>query len=317
MTWRARALVLCSVALVGCLFFWDSIGVASHGSLRGGRSLQEVQYGGQVVDQGMQYGSHVANKGMEYGNHVASKGMEYGNHVANKGWEYGNNVVNGVRSNGWEYSNNVASKGWQYGNKLNEYNPYDRLNNAIPSWLRAMIPLLQVIFAVIYYCTVVSNYPYWNGPTPMSCQLQGEPAPCATTSTSPSNCCLSWCCPQARAAHTFDKTGTLEYWCGLLAMFLCPFCTLCYANACSDLNPKLGGEPANIVSSAACTWCCSCCVIAQDAESLDAATGAKTECCGVSGGMMPNGPYGYGGPMGPGMMGPGMMPGQMMMQPQW
>jgi len=147
------------------------------------------------------------------------------------------------------------------------------------------------------------------GPTPMSCQLQAEPAPCGMCRVSPTNCCLSWLCPQARAAHTFDRTGTLEYWCGLIAMIFCPFCTLCYTNACTDLNPKLGGEPANPIMSALCTWCCFCCTIAQDAESLDAATGSETGCCGVSGGM----PMGY--PMNP-MGAPGMMPPQMMMQQQ-
>merc|ERR1712127_481756 len=101
-------------------------------------------------------------------------------------------------------------------------------------FLPAPLLILQVIFAVIYFFTTVSRYPYWNG---------------------------------------------------LVAMFFCPFCTLCWANACTDLNPKLGGEPTNVISSAACTWCCPCCVISQDAESLDAATGAKTDFCGVSHGQ--------------------------------
>jgi len=142
--------------------------------------------------------------------------------------------------------------------------------------------VLQMIFATIYGCVVVNNYPYMQGPTPMSSQMQADAAPCATTRASPSNCCLAWICPQARAAHTFDKTGTLEYWCGCVAMFLCPFCTLCFTNACTDLNAKLGGQDQNPIAAALCAWLCFCCTIAQDAESLDLATGAETTPCGVN-----------------------------------
>lgn len=186
----------------------------------------------------------------------------------------------------------------------------------IPTWFRALVLMLQMMFSVFYFFAVVSKYRYWMGPTPLSAQLQAEPAHCATMRTSPTNCVLAWFCPQARAAHTFDRTGTLEYWCSCLSMFLCPFCTLCFANACTDLNPKLGGEQQNIIASAACTWCCSCCVIAQDAESLDAATGSQTECCGVSAIGAPYaqmGPGMYPGAPGANLARPGMYPGQQMM----
>merc|ERR1719330_988083 len=195
-----------------------------------------------------------------------------------------------------------------YGNQLGDIASLGSVQDVVPNGMKATMLLLQVIFGVFYYCTVVGNYPYWMGPTPMSCQLQADPAPCGMCRVSPTNCCLSWLCPQARAAHTFDRTGTLEYWCGLIAMFFCPFCTLCWANSCTDLNPKLGGEPANVIASAACTWCCPCCVIAQDAESLDAATGSRTEICGVSPGAMPY-------PMMHGGMPHGGMPRQMAMYP--
>jgi len=183
----------------------------------------------------------------------------------------------------------------------------------------------QVVFAVIYYCTVVSQYPYLYAPNMASAQLQAVPAPVAMTRTSPVNCCLSWFCAPARAAMTFDRTGTLDYWLGLVSMFACPFCTICYMNSCTDLNMKLGGPPANPISSMICTWCCACCVVAQDAESLDMATGARTEMCGVSSGAYPM-PYGGGmtspmaGPMtsGFGMTSPmaGPMPAYGGMYPQ-
>lgn len=178
------------------------------------------------------------------------------------------------------------------------------MQDAIENSSKLLFIVAQLIFACIYYQTVVARYPFWQGPTPYSAQIQSMAAPCAAMNASPSNMCLSFFCPQARAAHTFDKTGTIDYWCGLMGMLFCPFCTLCWANACTDLNAKLGGQPANPLASLACTWLCSCCVIAQDAESLDAATGVRTECCGVSGGGGFPVPYG---------MQQQMMPGQMMM----
>jgi len=223
-----------------------------------------------------------------------SQGAQYGRDALRNGFEglkYGNGLLNSAQQSP------IA--------KLRDnlvYTPGMLVDSFMGSTFGVPMIVLQIIFAIIYYCTVVSNYPYWNGPTPNSCRLQQEVAPCATTSTSASNCFLAWCCPQARAAHTFDKTGILDYWCGLVAMFLCPFCTLCWANACTDLNPKLGGQPSDIFTSSACTFCCPCCVIAQDAESLDAATGTSTEICGVSqgAGAFPMQPYGG-------------MPGQQMM----
>lgn len=165
---------------------------------------------------------------------------------------------------------------------LLSYCPWSLLTSWMPESWQFLLFVSQVVFAVVYYFMVVSYYPYWYGPTPMSAHIQSEMPPVAAMHASPANMFLSLCCPQARAAHTFDKTGILEYWFGVLAMFCCPFCTLCWANACTDLNPKLGGWPADPLSSAACTWCCAPCVIAQDAESLDACTGARTEPCGVS-----------------------------------
>jgi len=292
---RRTALFVGVNVVVGSLCVLDASGMMSvkQASLRGARRLQQT-FGQQVmgnVGQGVQQGSGVVDQGLQFGHSV---GQQYGGDA----WKFGTR----------------AQDTW------NAYDPRNQATSVIPQGIKVAIPILQAIFAVLYYCMVVNNYPYWNGPTPQSCQIQGEPAPCALMSTSPTNCCLSWLCPQARAAHTFDKTGTLEYWCGCLAMFICPFCTLCWANACTDLNPKLGGQPANAIASAACTWCCSCCVIAQDAESLDACTGARTECCGVSGGMPAYGAQPYPGMMmQPGMMQPGMMqPGMMqpgMMQP--
>jgi hypothetical protein len=324
---RVSQLLLSVSALMGALFVLDTTGVVSlmgeQSSLRGGRRLQmgsgyAAGAGMQAAQQGAEYGGQAAQQGLQYGGQAVGQVHEGVQQGVQQGLEYGSQAHQGVQQGvqqGLGYGQDALHRGAQYGGQLANqvatnpyqsitqglrYNPQDQLFGQIPAQYKFLLFLAQVIFSVFYFCMVVMPYPKWYGPSPMSQQLQAEPAPCATTSSSPSNCCLSFLCPQARAAHTFDKTGVLEYWCGLIAMFLCPFCTLCWANACTDLNPKLGGEQANIIQSAVCTWCCSCCVIAQDAESLDAATGARTEPCGVSGGM-----------------GPGMMPGQQMMYPRY
>jgi len=301
------------------------LGARGQRSVRGARRLDgEYGYGSQLASHAGALGQHISDSAGGWGQHLSDHAGAFRDHVTNNAPAWGDragafkdHVTNNAPAWGdraGELGNHAAAWG---GNAAGQYNGYkhDASNFWLPSPYHYCILLAQAIFAVYYYCTVVVNYPYWMGPSPQSCELQAEPAPFATVRNSPSNCCLSWCCPQARAAHTFDRTGTLEYWCGLIAMFMCPFCTLCYTNACTDLNPKLGGQEVNPVSSALCTWLCSCCVIAQDAESLDAATGVSTTPCGVSGNAMPYGMGGMGpmggmapmGPMGP--MGPGMGPG--------
>jgi len=275
------------------------------------------QFGGHISNAA----GHVAGRADQFGDHVGNGVSQFGGHISNAAGRVSNGagqisdrVRNGaseigsrLRGGGASFSANMRS-GLTFSRAGASYtNPFDYLfgtpanEQSFQTCFKVTVVCLQVVFAVFYYCFVVSRYPYWMAPTPMSVRLQAEAAPCATVQTSLTNCVLSWLCPQARAAHTFDKTGILEYWCGCLAMFLCPCCTLCFANACTDLNQRLGGQPQNVVSSVACTWCCSCCVIAQDAESLDAATGVKTEFCGISGMPMP-----YGQPM--------MQPGGPMMQ---
>mmetsp|Transcript_38952 Transcript_38952/g.72319 ORF Transcript_38952/g.72319 Transcript_38952/m.72319 type:complete len:99 (-) Transcript_38952:66-362(-) len=92
---------------------------------------------------------------------------------------------------------------------------------------------------------------------------------------------MSWLCSGPRAAHTFYSTGISDYWCSLFGMSLFPCCVLCVANSFTDLNEKLGGQKRGLLMSCLCSYCCSCCVIAQDAESLDLSTGVRTGFCGV------------------------------------
>merc|ERR1719198_2517917 len=91
------------------------------------------------------------------------------------------------------------------------------------------------------------------------------------------NCMLSWCCTGPRAAHTFHSIGLMNYWVGLILMSCCPCCTLMYTNGCTDMNVRLGGSKQNPLEAAICAWCCTCCLVAQDAQSLDYVTGMETE----------------------------------------
>jgi len=143
--------------------------------------------------------------------------------------------------------------------------------------------LLQFLFGFIYYFLIVSKYPKLDvfQPTPEAIKLQSENEVMATLQASWTNCFFSWCCSGPRAAHTFHSTDVLGYWSGCILMSLFPCCTLWVVNSCTDLNERLGGVKKNPCSGLLCAFCCSCCIIAQDAESLDLITGARTNLCGV------------------------------------
>jgi len=302
--------------------------LAEHGGAIGGHAWDQTQQiGGHIGDKAGQLGNHVwdnrehiGNKGKEIGGHIWHHGSRIGGNVADKAKEWGNHAWD----NREHYANTAKEWGnhaWGHTKEAGKYlhghfsehgdkylhhgaQAFSPGHGLFGGHFRWVLPCLQVLFAAVYYVMTVRYYPYWQGPSPQSAQLQVNQPPCATLDSGLTNFFLSWMCPQARTAHTFEKTGTMGYWPAVFLMTFCPFCTLCYANSFTDLNPKLGGLRADPFSSTLCTWCCSCCVIAQDAESLDAATGVETGCMGVSQGYAPP-------PMGGGMMpqGPGMMPG--------
>jgi len=155
-----------------------------------------------------------------------------------------------------------------------------------------LVIILQIVFGIVYFFTVVRNYPTVEAvanPEDIPAKvkdLQDTNEVAALQKVSPSNCLLSWCCPYARAAHTFHATETLNYWCAFALMACFPFwglcCSLFIANSCTPMNKKLGGEERNCLASLACSWFCSCCVIAQDAESMDLLVGVKTGVCSVA-----------------------------------
>jgi len=143
--------------------------------------------------------------------------------------------------------------------------------------------LLQLLFGGLYYYLIVSKYPMMDSlkPTPGSIKLQELDDLTATFETSLPNCFLSWCCTGPRAAHTFHSAGLMNFWPGCILMSLFPCCMLWWANSCTDLNEKLGGAKKNFCLGAISALCCSCCIVAQDAQSLDLITGSETHLCSV------------------------------------
>jgi len=144
--------------------------------------------------------------------------------------------------------------------------------------------IMELIYGLIYYIFIVTRYPKLDADVKLPAavkeiQQKNEIEACCHTSC-PNNC-LSWCCIGPRAAHTFHSTGILNYWPSLCLMTFLPRCTLFWANSCTDLNPRLGGEKRSMLKSLFCSCCCTCCVVAQDAEALDLSTGARTGICGV------------------------------------
>merc|ERR1712232_1154729 len=86
----------------------------------------------------------------------------------------------------------------------------------------------------------------------------------------------SFCCSGPRAAHTFNSAGVMGYWPGCILMSLFPCCVLWLTNSFTNLNEKLGGKRDNWFKGCVCAMCCSCCMIAKDAQTLDMITGHKT-----------------------------------------
>merc|ERR1719265_1170842 len=131
--------------------------------------------------------------------------------------------------------------------------------------------LWQLLFGLIYYFMIVHRYPKLDNKEPNDKvrDFTAMNEVTATCHTSMANCLLSFCCTGPRAAHTFAKTEVLDYWISVVLMSVFPCCTLFVVNSCTELNTKLGGKPRECCMSAICAFCCTCCVVAQDAGALD------------------------------------------------
>lgn len=155
-------------------------------------------------------------------------------------------------------------------------------------WSQLGRVLVQLVFAFIYYAMVVSKYPSLEldsqDPPKEARDMQALDAvsACCHPNMSFPNAVLSYACSAPRAAHTFHSTGTVpNYWIGCLLMTCFPCCTLWYVNAFTTMNEKLGGEKENCCISCLCSMFCGCCMIAQDAQTLDMVTGVRTGFCAI------------------------------------
>ncbi|CAE8595189.1 unnamed protein product [Polarella glacialis] len=140
----------------------------------------------------------------------------------------------------------------------------------VPAWL------FQGIFATVYYWMVVRSYRALDRlPLQMRHLKILDENPCgAMRHVSLPNGLLSCYCQSARAAHTFEKTGASKYWIGFLAVACFPCCTVSYLQneTREALGAKRLGLPTNLCYSIFCTFC----LVAQQAEALDVATGQRS-----------------------------------------
>lgn len=145
---------------------------------------------------------------------------------------------------------------------------------------RHVMPTLQLLFAVIYYFAVVRSYTALARPAAdgRAKDILAELPPCAIRHVSVANCFLSCYCEQARAAHTFAKAGACGYWPSCVGSFCCLPCMLFALH--QKLRRALGAGRQSPVTACFFAFCCTCCVVAQQAEALDAATGQRCSCCG-------------------------------------
>merc|ERR1719401_701007 len=142
--------------------------------------------------------------------------------------------------------------------------------------------MVQLLFALAYYFVIADHYPKLDTELSISSEeaiemqkMNAIDATCSPNMSFP-NAGLAFACSGPRAAHTFHSVGLMNYWLGCVLMTCFPCCTLFYTNVCTDLNVYLGGERQSCPMGCLCSFCCSCCLIAQDAQSLDFATRTKT-----------------------------------------
>merc|ERR1712232_1265762 len=135
-----------------------------------------------------------------------------------------------------------------------------------------------IIFGLLY-SRVVGQYPPLVVPNKASARVQNRglfDCPLGW------NCFISYVFLGPRAAMTFDKVGVLNYWLGCCLMLIFPCCTLCYTNYATELHVKLGGEPRSCPACCLLACFCPCCLVLKDADSLDAATGYRSDLCSVT-----------------------------------
>lgn len=138
---------------------------------------------------------------------------------------------------------------------------------------------MQFLYGVVFYFLVASKYPQLEFVTERSAAIMNE-SPFFRINTGPI-CLQSLFCQNPMLAHVLHSTGSLNYWISLLLSMACPCCMVFAATHCLETHVKLGGQRKDILTHGVEAFFCSCCVIAQSNEALDAATGMQLGCCSV------------------------------------
>lgn len=142
---------------------------------------------------------------------------------------------------------------------------------------------LQILLGIIYGIVIMRFYPKMSllnavrktpeaaeevmGHSPLGVLLRCE--------ASPQIVCSSCCAWGARAAHTYHSTRIMNYCLGLLLMSTLPCCTIFFVASCCGLRKRLGGSNMHVCESCLCSFCCGCCMIAQEAQALDYVMGVE------------------------------------------
>lgn len=139
--------------------------------------------------------------------------------------------------------------------------------------------IAQLLYGVVFYFLVVSKYPMFSSANNSSTRVMNESA--VFRINVGAVCLQTFCCPSAILAHVMQATGVLNYWVALILGSLCPCCTLLGATHFLETGQKLGGQPKGFFPNCLEAVFCSCCVIAQSQDALDAATGVELGYCSV------------------------------------
>jgi len=176
--------------------------------------------------------------------------------------------------------------------------------------LLALIPML--IFACVYKSKVVNQWDEyeegyiwpWSNMNDEG-EFNSGVGDCCTDKPT---CLHAFFCPACRAGDTFQSAGIATYW-STIGLFVAaevigniiatlvlnkyPNATFCgplttalllgvlFQGKRRELRDKLGGDNENkhCIKDCLCWGFCTCCVIAQEARTLDKAAGVTVECC--------------------------------------
>mmetsp|Transcript_112562 Transcript_112562/g.205048 ORF Transcript_112562/g.205048 Transcript_112562/m.205048 type:complete len:387 (-) Transcript_112562:223-1383(-) len=146
---------------------------------------------------------------------------------------------------------------------------------------------LQILLGIIYAIVIMRYYPNMSPirrkpPQAAIDMARGGPVvPFLRCQVSPQICLCSFCAWGARAAHTFHSVRIMNYWLALIFMSTLPCCTQFLCISCTELNTRLGGVEMNLCESCLCSSCCFCCMIAQEAQTLDMLMGVEVGLFGL------------------------------------